>query len=654
MRARLTGIFHKIETLPSTLDIENNIHIIADTDKLLADIPCPFAFDALSNLDFELLNKINYKFQYDLHRRQHSASLTYNSQVNKVVDNHLFSEKKKTTSKRNFFICTKSHSLTTHWDIDTILVQDKNDIEVDLFVRFDRQPNTDSPKSFIGFYNVILKASKHELFQLIDLNGNVTKQSGILSTYNSITYRIDNALKEINRNLIIDHNITENQSPLVRIDNELEYLRGNGDHLHEILQLSGNPLSTIRELTIDRENHIGKMKWLQQFGVHVEFGNPLSNLTVLYFFYNLSLLHKDDDQTIDASLGFKLASSKIAPTSFYFSSGGLLNTTLHVSKTLRVRDDIALSTSLTAQYNPQSISQVNVFTNSNYYGQEFQNSLYALFKQHQVTVRSIFNTSGNEYYKYEMDIGFNDNLLTGHTERKNGKQTIISDINAKICSPTGTAKLDVKVLDQLEIKFDHTHLGRLRDDDFRSKTLIDGNLLRSDNKRSSSYSGSVVKDDGNINTDKICLLYGKSRLDNHSHDRITPLTLLENISTTNELIEDLHNKGFAMRHATNEHMMVYIYINNDDNDKQTNQIKQDKLKMELGFIEKLLRKTKHQLYKRLKHLQRHRIIKITTDDIHPPMAVAPIVPPSKFHSSMIVSRVMIQFDDSLSVLNNAQ
>ncbi|CAF4150125.1 unnamed protein product, partial [Rotaria sordida] len=305
--------------------------------------------------------------------------------------------------------------------------------------------------------------------------------------------------------------------------------------------------------------------------------------------------------------------------SFYFSSGGLLNTTLHVSKTLRVRDDIALSTSLTAQYNPQSIKS------------KFQNSLYTLFKQHQVTVRSIFNTSGNEYYKYEMDIGFNDNLRTGHTERTNGKQTIISDINAKICSPTGTAKLDVKVLDQLEIKFDHTHLGRLRDDDFRSKTLIDGNLLRSDNKRSSSYSGSVVKDDGNINTDKICLLYGKSRLDNHSHDRITPLTLLENISTTNELIEDLHNKGFAMRHATNEHMMVYIYINNDDDDEQTNQIKQDKLKMELGFIEKLLRKTKHQLYKRLKHLQRHRTIKITTDDIHPPMAVAPIVPPSKFH-----------------------
>ncbi|CAF4694298.1 unnamed protein product, partial [Rotaria sp. Silwood2] len=53
-----------IETLPPTFDIENKIHIVIDTDKLLADIPRPFAFDVLADLDFELLNKINYKFQY--------------------------------------------------------------------------------------------------------------------------------------------------------------------------------------------------------------------------------------------------------------------------------------------------------------------------------------------------------------------------------------------------------------------------------------------------------------------------------------------------------------------------------------------------------------------------------------------------------------
>ncbi|CAF4718664.1 unnamed protein product, partial [Rotaria sp. Silwood2] len=117
---------------------------------------------------------------------------------------------------------------------------------------------------------------------------------------------------------------------------------------------------------------------------------------------------------------------------------------------------------------------------------------------------------------------------------------------------------------------------------------------------------------GNVNTDKICSLYGKSRLDNHSNHRITQLTLLENISTTNELIEDLHNKGLAMRHADDKHMMVHNYINNDDDDDddQTNQIKQDELKMELDFIEQLLGKTKYQLYKRLKHLQRYRAIKV--------------------------------------------
>ncbi|CAF4820111.1 unnamed protein product, partial [Rotaria sp. Silwood2] len=79
-----------IETLPPTFDIENKIHIVIDTDKLLADIPRPFAFDVLSDLDFELLNKINYKFQYDLHRRQRSASFTYNGQVDQVINNHLF------------------------------------------------------------------------------------------------------------------------------------------------------------------------------------------------------------------------------------------------------------------------------------------------------------------------------------------------------------------------------------------------------------------------------------------------------------------------------------------------------------------------------------------------------------------------------------
>ncbi|CAF3406471.1 unnamed protein product, partial [Rotaria sp. Silwood2] len=86
------------------------------------------------------------------------------------------------------------------------------------------------------------------------------------------------------------------------------------------LQLSRNPLNIIGELKIDRENHIRK------------------------------------------TLDFKLASSKIPPISFYFSSNGSLNTTLHVSKTLYIDEDILLSTLLIVQYNPQLISQVNIFT----------------------------------------------------------------------------------------------------------------------------------------------------------------------------------------------------------------------------------------------------------------------------------------------------
>ncbi|CAF1233028.1 unnamed protein product [Adineta steineri] len=639
------------ETLPPTLDINNKIHIIADTDKLFPDLPRPFAFDILSDLDFELLNKINYKFQYDLRRRQRSGLLTYSSQVDKVTNGHLYSgtskselqwdnKQKKATATGNFVICTHSRSLKTHWDIDTNLVQDKNDMTLDINARFDRQPKKDAPKSFIGVYNITLKAPKHESFQLIDIDGNVTKQAGLLETYNSIAYRVDKDLKEININLVVDRNTTgdgsiqshatlaipflknlplithdlvlerssvngrlshvasqliakpvfshygsididratQNGKPCVHIDNEIEYLRGNGDSLHglskidvhrwsklhsfglvkrntdllhkhsigyifsnktrkvalslESPQLSGNPLSIIGELTIDRENRIGKMNWPQEFGVHFEFGTPLSNLTAIQAYYNLPMFHKDDDQTVDASIGFKVASPKITPISFHFHSEGSLNTSLHATESLNIGDDIALNTLLTAKYNTQSISQISVSTSSKYYDQEFQNSLYALFKQHQVTIRGILNTTTNEDYKYEMDIGFDDDTLTGHTERTDGQQTIVSDIDAKKCSATGkyyrcykgditirtgssgagqkgtfdvsygrgAAKLDVKVPNNLEIKVDHIHTGRLRDEDFSSKTTIEGKSLRANNRGALSYSGTVEKEDGKWNT----------------------------------------------------------------------------------------------------------------------------------------------------------
>ncbi len=412
-----------------------------DTDKLLPDIPRPFAFDVLSDLDFELLNKIDYKFHYDLRRRQRSAVFTYHAQIDKVTDNHLFygtdkselqwdNKQKKGTATGNFVICTTSRTLKSHWDIDTNLVSDKNDIQVDLNARFDRQPKKASPKSFIGVYNVTVKAPKHESFQLIDLDGNLTTQLNKFETFNSIVYRVDKSLKEMNLNAIIHRNQTgagslqahlalslpfknlpyithninlqrdssnghvsfieskllakpvfahfgrikidrsqANQPPHVHVGNEIEYLRANGDSLHgyskvdvhrwsklhtfgllkrnndllhkhsigyifsnktrkvalslESPQLSGNPVSLIGELTIDQQNRIGQLKWPQEFGVHVELGTPLSNLTAFHIFYNLPMFHKNADKKVDAAVGFKIASSvrrktKHVPLTFLF------------------------------------------------------------------------------------------------------------------------------------------------------------------------------------------------------------------------------------------------------------------------------------------------------------------------------------------------
>lgn len=198
---------------------------------------------------------------------------------------------------------------------------------------------------------------------------------------------------------------------------------------------------------------------------------------------------------------------------------------------MNIGDDISGTTRLTAQYDPQLTSQLSASTSSKYYGQEIQNSIFALFKQHQVTVRGILNTTEHNDYRYEMDIGFDDDALIGHTERTDGQQLVVSDIDAKKCAATGkfyrcykgdiavragnsgagrkgsfdiswgrgSAKLDVKVPDQIELKFDHTHTGRVRDEDFSSKTSIDAKSLRADNRGSFTYAGSIDKEDGKWN-----------------------------------------------------------------------------------------------------------------------------------------------------------
>ncbi|CAM4768918.1 unnamed protein product [Rotaria magnacalcarata] len=308
------------------------------------------------------------------------------------------------------------------------------------------QVRKDSPKSLITFYDIKLKAPKHKLFQLIDLDGNLTKQSGKFETWNSIAIRTNKKLKEINLDAFLYRNLTGDNtlqthisfsSPFkylsyithdlkierlfktgdfgflesrliaksvfahyarldasrseklhIRIDNEIEYLRANGDSLYAISkidmsdtpilhsigfisssktkkiafslvspQISSNPLSIIREYTVDRENRIGKMKLPQ------EFGTPLSNLTAFHIFYNLPLFNKNHSSTADGSVGFKIASPNIAPISFYLHSKGSLNTSLYLVEALPIGNDIATHSSLTVQYNPQSVQR---FTEKNF------------------------------------------------------------------------------------------------------------------------------------------------------------------------------------------------------------------------------------------------------------------------------------------------
>ena len=202
-----------------------------------------------------------------------------------------------------------------------------------------------------------------------------------------------------------------------------------------------------------------------------------------------------------------------------------------MSESIHIGDDIAFSALLTAQYNTQSASQISLTSSAKFYNQEFQNALYALFKQHQATIRGVLNTTTNKDYKYEMDIGYDEDALIGHTERNDGQQVTVSDIDAKKCGATGqyyrcykgditiragssgagrkgtfdlswgrgAAKLDVKVPEQIELKFDHTHKGRIRDEDFSSKTTIDGKSLQATNKGAFKYSGAIEKEDGQWN-----------------------------------------------------------------------------------------------------------------------------------------------------------
>lgn len=210
------------------------MHIVVDTEKLFPDYPRQFSYDVLSDLDFQLFNEVNYKFQYNFPRRQRSGLFKYHAQVEKFSSNQVFSGKneaelqwdnkqKQAKGQGNFELCMRSSSFKTHLDIDTNLIEDKNDAELDLNLRFDFLPKKDSIKSFIASYDVKLKSPKHTLFQLIDLDGNLTKQSNKFETFNSLALRMNKELKEINMNAFIYQNLTGDNSTQTHISFSLPF-----------------------------------------------------------------------------------------------------------------------------------------------------------------------------------------------------------------------------------------------------------------------------------------------------------------------------------------------------------------------------------------------------------------------------------------------
>ncbi|CAF5214098.1 unnamed protein product, partial [Rotaria magnacalcarata] len=62
-----------------------------------------------------------------------------------------------------------------------------------------------------------------------------------------------------------------------------------------------------------------------------------------------------------------------------------------------------------------------------------------------------------------------------------------------------TAKLDIKVSNYVELSFDHSHTGRVRDADFSSKTKIEGKILQPNKRGAFNFSSSIEKDDGKWN-----------------------------------------------------------------------------------------------------------------------------------------------------------
>ncbi|CAF0906246.1 unnamed protein product [Didymodactylos carnosus] len=295
-----------------------------------------------------------------------------------------------------------------------------------------------------------------------------------------------------------------------------------------------NGLTAIGELTIDKQTRVGKLNLPKEFGVHFELGTPLTNKAALKFKYDL-LGALRSNTSVDGKISFELSLQRGRSFSFDWESSGSWSKALNILSSVNIGDNTSVTALISAQYSPFDTSQLVTKINGRYFGQIFEKSLNILVKQHEISVKGEFkmpNNTNRSFFRYNIGTTYNDNKLIAHIERTDIQQTIVANITTKTCAgerkdsrkcysgdvvvkstidqqgKIGTfdinwikssLKWNMNVPDLITMKFDHSHTGKWRADDFTFKTIIDVNMLRADDRKHFHYIGSAIKDDGTWN-----------------------------------------------------------------------------------------------------------------------------------------------------------
>ncbi|CAF0993491.1 unnamed protein product, partial [Didymodactylos carnosus] len=293
-----------------------------------------------------------------------------------------------------------------------------------------------------------------------------------------------------------------------------------------------NGLTMIGELTIDKENRLGKSRLPKEFGVHLELGTPLTNKAALKLKYDIPAIFQTN-RSIDGKFSVELALQRGRSFSFDWDSSGSLASAFNILSSASLGDDASVTALISAQCSTTGISQLTSKVNGRYFGQIFEKSVNALYKHHEISIKGEVRTPNNTnrpFFKYNISATFDDNELIGHIQRTDMQQTIDLDVTAKTCGGNNkgkgycysgdavvkttndqrgkkgnfdiswgksSVKWNMNVPEAISITVDHTHTGQLKTDDFTSKTKVDAKLLIS--KSEFHYDGSGTKDDGKWN-----------------------------------------------------------------------------------------------------------------------------------------------------------